>query len=69
MIYSPCRVNLTSGNTIWGQVFAGEVAINGNFTLNYDAIGFPGVDLDTGEVLGNAASEEDRELTSIRNIG
>lgn len=58
MIYSPCRVELSSSTTLKGQIYAGRVTIGGAAKLKYVKVGLPGVDLDTG---GASAGGDDCE--------
>jgi len=54
MAYSPCTISLSS--TTWrGQMYAGYVKMNSNQTVNYDPLGLPGVDLDTGDPSGSGS--------------
>ncbi len=49
MMYSPCRIDIASATTFTGQLFGGNVTVAGAATVNYAAVGLPGVDLDTGK--------------------
>lgn len=70
MIYTPCRLNLSSSTHIRGQVYGGEVRITGGATVSYAAVGIPGADLSTGELVDSTAgTERDRAILWIRGIG
>ena len=51
MIYTPCTMNLTSGNTVYGQIWAGQVVTSGAGVLDFVPIGIPGYDLSTGSAV------------------
>ncbi|GAA4177735.1 hypothetical protein GCM10022287_26970 [Gryllotalpicola koreensis] len=71
MIYSPCFVNITSGIDWYGQVFAGEVQVNGSANLHFVSVGLPGYNLDTGTALPPTVTSSPSVITSrqsIRNI-
>lgn len=47
LAYTPCTINQSS--TTWhGQMYANTVVMNANQVINYEPIGLPGVNLDTG---------------------
>lgn len=48
LIYSPCKVTITSGIQWRGQIFAGSTTIDGAAKVTFTAVGLPGVDLSTG---------------------
>jgi cytoskeletal protein CcmA (bactofilin family) len=68
MMYTPCKVVLSSSTKFTGQVFSGKAGIDGGATLTYTAVGLPGYNLDTGLTTTVAASEEDRTIVSFRNV-
>ena len=49
MLYSPCRVYLSSDATLTGQVFAAQTDIDGDAEITYTGVGLPGYDLSTGQ--------------------
>jgi hypothetical protein len=68
MMYTPCKVVLSSSTKFTGQVFSGKAGIDGGATLTYTAVGLPGYNLDTGLSTTVEASEEDRTIVSFRNV-
>jgi cytoskeletal protein CcmA (bactofilin family) len=48
MIYTPCKMELSSSTVLTGHIYAGKVSIGGAGQLKYVRVGLPGVDLDTG---------------------
>lgn len=56
MMYSPCRVDIGSSTVMTGQIFAGNVTVAGGATVNYTAVGLPGVDLNTGLSTSNPST-------------
>lgn len=69
MIYSPCKVNISSGINWYGQVYSGSITIDGAAKLNYVPVGLPGVDLSAGSVTPPGSAGGLGERTSIRDIG
>jgi hypothetical protein len=65
MIYSPCSVDFTSGNTVYGQVWAGQVSTSGSAALKYVPTGLPGVDLSAGSVVPAYSA---RSLSSLGQV-
>jgi Tfp pilus assembly protein PilX len=54
LIYTPCAI--TNSSTGWrGQMYAGVVSFNSNFSLTAAQVGLPGVDLSTGQPTGGGS--------------
>jgi cytoskeletal protein CcmA (bactofilin family) len=68
MMYTPCKVVLSSSTAFTGQVFSGQAGIAGGATLTYTPVGLPGYNLDTGLTTTVATTEADRSIVSFRNI-
>lgn len=68
MMYTPCKVVLTSSTKFTGQVFSGKAGIDGGAQLTYTAVGLPGYNLDTGLTTTTASTEADRTIVSFRNV-
>ena len=68
MMYTPCKVVLSSSTAFTGQVFSGQAGIAGGATLTYAAVGLPGYNLDTGLTTTVATTEADRTIVSFRNL-
>jgi cytoskeletal protein CcmA (bactofilin family) len=68
MMYTPCKVVLTSSTKFTGHVFSGKAGIDGGAQLTYTAVGLPGYNLDTGLQTSVDATEADREVVSFRNV-
>jgi Tfp pilus assembly protein PilX/cytoskeletal protein CcmA (bactofilin family) len=69
MIYTPCPVNIGSGiDTLRGQVFVGAATIDGGAHIGYEAVGLPGVDLNTGAAAPSTPTPSNRTLVSLRNV-
>lgn len=68
MMYTPCKVVLSSSTAFTGQVFSGQAGIAGGATLTYTAVGLPGYNLDTGLSTTVQATEADRAIVSFRNV-
>jgi type II secretory pathway pseudopilin PulG len=71
MVYNPCHVDIVSGINWRGQVFTGNVTINGDAKLSYAPVGLPGYDLDTGTSTNAGAPGASMigTQTSIRDVG
>jgi len=69
MVYSPCKVNISSGINWYGQVYSGSTTIDGGAKLNYVPVGLPGVNLSNGTVTTPASSGGLGDRTSIRDLG
>jgi len=69
MIYSPCKVNISSGINWFGQVYSGSTTIDGAAKLNYTPVGLPGVNLSDGTVTAPVSSGGLGDRTSIRDLG
>ncbi|TFC56943.1 MULTISPECIES: hypothetical protein [unclassified Cryobacterium] len=69
MIYSPCKVNISSGIVWFGQVYSGSTTIDGDAKLNYVPVGLPGVNLSDGTVTTPGSSGGLGDRTSIRDLG
>ena len=48
MIYTPCKVTISSSTDLRGQIYAGGATITGGGKLRYEPVGLPGHNLDTG---------------------
>jgi len=68
MVYSPCKVNISSGIKWRGQIFGGQVTVDGAAQVAYVPIGLPGVDLSTGESSNSAPTAKVWTLNSTRNL-
>ncbi|MEO8528711.1 MAG: hypothetical protein ABI435_06510 [Pseudolysinimonas sp.] len=68
MMYTPCKIVLTSSTKFNGQVFSGKAGIDGGAQLGYTAVGLPGVDLNTGLGTTTSSTEADRTIVSYRNV-
>jgi Tfp pilus assembly protein PilX len=69
MVYSPCKVNISSGIVWFGQVYSGSTTIDGDARLNYVPVGLPGVNLSDGTVTTPGSSGGLGDRTSIRDLG
>lgn len=67
MVYSPCKVTISSGISWYGQVFSGNVTIDGAAKLYFFPVGLPGVDISTGTIAVPGASTMLGARTSIRD--
>lgn len=63
MFYTPCMLNIESGISFTGQIFAGSFDISGGATMTFQPAGLPGFDLATGTPVAATAP---RELTSYQ---
>jgi len=69
MVYTPCKVTITSSIAFRGQVYAGGATIDGAAALTYRGVGLPGVDLGLGTVVGGGGGTPSVwTLSSIRNV-
>lgn len=68
MIYSPCKVTVTSSTALTGQIFAGEVTLGGAGQLSYVPVGLPGVNLTSGVTSPPSGGSSSRPLVSLRNV-
>jgi hypothetical protein len=68
MMYTPCKVVLTSSTKFTGHVFSGKAGIDGGAQLTYAAVGLPGYNLDTGTRTTVTTTEADRTIVSFRNV-
>ena len=64
LIYTPCAINLGSNVSLYGQVFAGIVAMGGGPTVAYVPVGLPGVSMATGSLSYGFALQ----VVSNRNV-
>jgi hypothetical protein len=68
LVYTPCKVAISSGTKWRGQIFAGATVVDGSAKITFTAVGLPGLDLSTGlpvVVTGEAAVWT---LQSTRNL-
>lgn len=68
LLYSGCKVTVASSTQLTGQVFAGDVSLQGAATIRYRAVGLPGVDLSTGTTTPTTSPTANRTLVSLRNV-
>ncbi len=69
MIYSPCKVDIASSIHFNGQIFGGQVSLNGSGELGYVKVGLPGYDLTTGiSTSAGATGGSNLTMVSQRNV-
>ncbi|MDY7541560.1 MULTISPECIES: hypothetical protein [unclassified Cryobacterium] len=68
MIYTPCRLVVSSGVTFNGQMYVGQAQLDGGATVGFVPVGLPGYNMTTGSGTTGATSTLNRQVVSTRNI-
>jgi cytoskeletal protein CcmA (bactofilin family) len=68
MVYTPCKVSISSGIKWRGQVFGGKVTVDGAAQLTFVPVGLPNIDLATGLATTEDTATTNWTLESTRNV-
>ena len=68
LVYTPCKVAISSGTKWRGQIFAGATVVDGSAKITFTAVGLPGLDLSTGLPVVVTGAAAVWTLQSTRNL-